>query len=95
LQISRFTASTSTDDNAAGAISDKQDIQFISRRFLSEATSLPMAASFARQGKHHKKRLIWQTNETFKWWCAGHGTILAGESPATGGYRQVYRTASR
>jgi len=22
-------------------------------------------------------------------WCAGHGTILAGESPATGIYRQV------
>ena len=21
--------------------------------------------------------------------CAGHGTILAGERPATGGYRQV------
>ena len=22
-------------------------------------------------------------------WCAGHGTIFAGESPATGSYRQV------
>ena len=30
---------------------------------------------------------VWQRQPGF--WCAGHGTILAGESPATGIYRQV------
>ena len=36
---------------------------------------------------------IWEEkticSDCFLPWCAGHGTILAGESPATGIYRQV------
>ena len=36
-----------------------------------------------------KKRGCCTSFATAPDWCPGHGTILAGERPATGGYRQV------
>ena len=38
-------------------------------------------------GAPKASRMLFQPGGFFL--CAGHGTILAGESPVTGGYRQV------